>query len=65
MDRTLALLHPGEDETCLRFVDISVRVGWMDLDEAQEWRRRIAAWVAFQELAERQVADLEFELAGR
>ena len=46
INRLLAEMTPDEIELIPR----AVRAGWMDADEADEWRRHYHAWQAFFEL---------------
>lgn len=52
IDSTLAILTPEEAPCCLRFVDLLERSKDMSPIEADEWRRRIAAWLDFHRLAD-------------
>ena len=40
-------MYPEEIQAIPRFVDTWVRAGWMEVDEAEEWRRHRDAWQAF------------------
>lgn len=50
MDSTLAVLEPGELEKVSRLVDAWESRGYLSSHYADEWRRRIVAWVEFHRL---------------
>ena len=43
-------MDPEEIQVIPRMVDVWLRVGWMEPDEAYEWRRHCDAWQAFLDL---------------
>jgi hypothetical protein len=47
MNACLAELSPAEIQDGPRMIDAWLRAGWMDEDEATEWRLRLDAWRGF------------------
>ena len=56
MNATLAMLTPDEIEDASRFVEICERGGGTTSEEADEWRRRIMALIAFHETGDSSTA---------
>ena len=47
----MAEVEPHEIRDIPRFVDVWCRAGWMDEDEADQWRRGFLAWDAFHRIS--------------